>query len=155
MSKPVTLADRIRYAFDALMAKGFLALLAWHLIISLGVVVTIALVVVLLGMTPLDEAGDPIAFKTLVWTVLMHAIDPGTITGDENGPAWRSIMMVATVGGIMLIGSLVAVLVATVAGVIISLARRSPVGQTELPLAPFLAVASIPALLNLLEFPLH
>jgi voltage-gated potassium channel Kch len=115
MSKPVTLADRVRYAFDALMAKGFLALLAWHLIISLGVVVSIALAVVVLGMTPLDEAGDPIAFKTLVWTVLMHAIDPGTITGDESGPAWRSIMMVATVGGIMLIGSLVAVLVATVA----------------------------------------
>lgn len=114
-SKPPTLADRFRYAFDALMAKGFLALLAWHLIISLGVVVAIALVVVVLGMTPSDEAGDPIGFTTLVWTVLMHAIDPGTITGDESGPAWRTIMMTATVGGIMLIGSLVAVLVATVA----------------------------------------
>lgn len=50
---------------------------------------------------------------------------------------------------------LAGLLVATVAGVVISLARRSPVGQTELPLAPFLAVAAIPALLNLLEFPLH
>ena len=50
---------------------------------------------------------------------------------------------------------LAGLLVATLAGCVISLARRRPVGKTELPLAPFLAVASIPALLNLLEFPLH
>ncbi len=50
---------------------------------------------------------------------------------------------------------LAGLLAATVGGCLISLARRRPVGQTELPLAPFLAVASIPALLNLLEFPLH
>jgi voltage-gated potassium channel Kch len=115
MSKPPTLSDRFRYAFDALMAKGAGALLAWHLLIALAVVVAISLLIVILGMVPTDEDGNAIGFAALTWEVLMHAIDPGTITGDENGPAWRSIMMLATVSGILLIGSLVAVLVATVA----------------------------------------
>jgi voltage-gated potassium channel Kch len=113
--KPPTLADRFRYAFDALMAKGAGALLAWHLLIALAVVFAISVLVVILGMTPVGEDGNPIGFATLLWTTLMHAIDPGTITGDENGPAWRAIMMLATVSGILLVGSLVAVLVATVA----------------------------------------
>ncbi|MFV8754970.1 CASTOR/POLLUX-related putative ion channel [Nannocystaceae bacterium ST9] len=113
--RPPTLEDRFRYAFDALMAKGAGALLAWHLLIALAVVFAISVAVVALGMTPTDEDGAPIGFAALLWTTLMHAIDPGTITGDENGPAWRAIMMTATVGGILLIGSLVAVLVASVA----------------------------------------
>ena len=50
---------------------------------------------------------------------------------------------------------LAGLLIATVAGCAVSVVRRMPVGQTELPLAPFLTVAAIPALLNLLQFPLH
>lgn len=109
-----TLGDHFHYAFDALMARGAWALLLWHLMIALGAVLAVALLVVVCGEVPVDADGQPIGFGALLWTVLMHAIDPGTITGDENGPRWRALMMVATIGGILLIGSLVAVLVASV-----------------------------------------
>lgn len=113
-NKP-SLADRYRYAFDNLMARGAWALILWHLLMALATVVVLALLVVALGITPVDEDGETISFGALVWATLMHAIDPGTITGDEDGGPWRAMMMTATVFGILLIGSLVAVLVASVA----------------------------------------
>ena len=112
-----------------------------------------------------------------VGVVAMVADDPGRLPGAvlaaglvaaplllasllrPEGMGMGDVKLMAVIGlyvgwaavPVMLAG----LLAATVAGVLISLARRRPVGQTELPLAPFLAVASIPALLNLLEFPLH
>jgi ion channel POLLUX/CASTOR len=109
-----TWTDRFRYAFDAQMARGAWALIAWHLLIALTTVVLVSLVVAALGLMPVDENGERIGFVPLVWTTLMHAIDPGTITGDEEPGLFRAMMMLATVLGILLVGSLVAVLVATV-----------------------------------------
>lgn len=114
MTKPPSISDRFRYAFDTFMARGAHVLLGWQVLAAVAAVVVIALVIVVLGMVPLDENGDPISFAALVWLTLMHAIDPGTITGDESAPPWRAIMMTTTVLGILLVGSLVAVLVATV-----------------------------------------
>lgn len=115
MVTPPTLSERFRYTFDALIARGAWVLLFWHLIASLAAVVAISLMVAALGMTPVDEQSTAIGFGELVWLVLMHAIDPGTVTGDEGGGAWRAIMLVATIFGILLVGSLVAVLVESVA----------------------------------------
>src|SRR5690606_6170645 len=114
MTRKPTLADRYRYAFDNLMARGAWALGAWHLLIALGAVVLVSVLIVVLGITPVDQDGEPMSFGALVWSSLMHAIDPGTITGDEDGGPWRAMMMVATVFGILLIGSVVGVLVASV-----------------------------------------
>jgi voltage-gated potassium channel Kch len=114
MTTPPKLSDRYRYAFDTLMARGPFMLLGWQVFAAIAAVFVIALVVVVLGMMPVDAQGEPIGFAALVWLTLMHAIDPGTITGDESAPAWRAIMMTTTVLGILLVGSLVAVLVATV-----------------------------------------
>jgi voltage-gated potassium channel Kch len=113
-NKP-TLGDRYRYGFDALMAKGAGVLIAYQLAIALAMVLLISLLVAAFGLTPIDEeTGETIGFGALIWDTLMHAIDPGTITGDEEPGPWRTMMMIATVFGILLVGSLVAVLVATV-----------------------------------------
>lgn len=114
MTAPPSLSDRFRYAFDTVMARGPYVLLGWQVLAAVATVVLIALVIMLLGMVPVDEQGEPISFAALVWLTLMHAIDPGTITGDESAPPWRAIMMTTTVLGILLVGSTVAVLVATV-----------------------------------------
>lgn len=109
-----TLGDRSRYAFDALMARGAWALILWHLLIALAVVLAVALLVLAFDAAPVGEDGAPPGFGALYWTTLMHAIDPGTITGDEGSEGWRAWMMIATIGGIILIGSLIGVLVASV-----------------------------------------
>lgn len=109
-----TLGDRFHYAFDALMARGAWTLIFWHLLMALAAVLAVSLLVVAVGEVPAGEDGVTIGFSTLLWTTLMHAIDPGTITGDEGTVGWQALMMIATIGGILLIGSLVAVLVASV-----------------------------------------
>ena len=112
---PPTLGDRFRYRFDALMSRGAWALILWHLIMALAAVLAVSLLVIVCGEVPTDADGVTLGFLALLWTTLMHAIDPGTITGDEGSRGWQTLMMIATVGGILLVGSLVAVLVASVA----------------------------------------
>lgn len=114
MSTRPTLGDRFRYAFDGLIARGAWALIVWHLLIALAVVLAVALLILACGQVPVDAEGQTIEFAALYWTVLMHAIDPGTITGDEGTTEWRALMMLATIAGIILVGSLVAALVASV-----------------------------------------
>ena len=108
------LGDRFRYAFDAVMARGAWALIVWHLLMALAAVFVVSLLVVVCGEVPAGADDLPIAFPSLLWVTLMHAIDPGTLTGDEGTRGWQTLMMIATVGGILLVGSLVAVLVASV-----------------------------------------
>ena len=107
-------SDRFRYAFDALMARGAWALIAWHMLMAMAAVVVVSLMVLALGLAPVGEDGEAMGFASLVWAALMHAIDPGTITGDEVGGGFRAMMMLSTVFGILLIGSLVGVLVTNV-----------------------------------------
>ncbi len=114
MSTRPTLADRFRYAFDGLMARGAWALILWHLVIALATVLAVSLLVVVLGEVPAEKDGSPLGFGSVYWLTLMYAIDPGTITGGEGSPGWRTLMMGATIGGIILIGSLIGVLVASV-----------------------------------------
>ncbi|PRQ09234.1 CASTOR/POLLUX-related putative ion channel [Enhygromyxa salina] len=110
-----SLGDHFRYAFDRLMARGAWALMAWHLLIALATIVIVSLVGVMLALVPANEQGEAMSFGALLWTTLMHAIDPGTITGNEGSVGWRALMMMATVFGILLVGSLIAILVASVA----------------------------------------
>lgn len=113
MSTRPTLGDRFRYAFDALMARGAWALLLWHLMIALTAVFVVSLLILAFGAAPPAEDGAPLGFASLYWATLMHAIDPGTITGDDGDTGLRALMMAATIFGIILVGSLIGVLVAS------------------------------------------
>lgn len=114
MSTRPTLGDRSRYAFDALMARGAWALILWHLVIALATVFAVSLLAVALGAAPVDGDGLSPGFGAVYWDTLMHALDPGTIVGTAGAAGWRTLMMAATIGGIILIGSLIGVLVASV-----------------------------------------
>ena len=123
MSTRPSLGDRVRYAFDGLIARGAWALLGWHLVVALAAVLAVPLLVYACGLVPVAAQGGPVGFASVYWTVLMHAIDPGAITGDEGSRGWSAVMMIATIGGIILIGSLVAALVAIVSQRFESLSR--------------------------------
>jgi voltage-gated potassium channel Kch len=97
------------------MSQGLWALVTWHLMMALATVVAIAIFIALTGLAPVEDGAEPHTFVGLIWLTLMHAIDPGTVTGAEGGYAWLGILMFTTVAGILLVGSLVAVLVSNVA----------------------------------------
>ncbi len=109
MNKP-SLGERARYWFDNWMAKGTLALMA-----LLGIA-TILLVLVVFGLVMLftvfgqypndDPTSSPL---DVLWGNLMRTLDPGTMGGD-TGWAFRIFMLVITVGGLIIVASLIGII---------------------------------------------
>lgn len=109
MNKP-TFGERFRYWFDNWMARGPIALMA-----LLGLA-TIVLVLVVFGVVQLftlfgqypnnDKKTDPL---DTLWGNLMRTLDPGTMGGD-TGWAFRILMLVITIGGLIIVASLIGII---------------------------------------------
>ncbi len=104
-----TAGARLRYWFDATMARGTSALVAWLAIITLVLIVTFAAIVTLTGTDPSPENAKSGFFGQLLAT-FFHALDPGTIAGD--GGSWRFllIMLALTVAGLFIVSALIGVI---------------------------------------------
>ena len=109
MNKP-TFGERFRYWFDNWMARGPIALMA-----LLGLA-TIVLVLVVFGLVQFltlfgqypnkDPDTDPL---DTLWGNLMRTLDPGTMGGD-TGWAFRILMLVITIGGLIIVASLIGII---------------------------------------------
>jgi voltage-gated potassium channel Kch len=99
--------ERLSYKFDNTMSKGAPALIA-----LLGCA-TVLLVVVFgaIGWVtrPMPEGKDWNIAHT-VWMALMRAMDPGTVTGDDETTFWIIPMFGVTIGGIFIVAALVGVI---------------------------------------------
>ena len=109
MNKP-SFGERARYWFDNWMAKGTLALMA-----LLGLA-TVVLVLVVFGLVMLftalgqypndDPKSNPL---DILWGNLMRTLDPGTMGGD-TGWAFRIFMLIITIGGLIIVASLIGII---------------------------------------------
>ena len=90
MKKP-TWKEKFQYQFDNLMSKGTVSLIGILFAITVIVVVLAGVIAVVTGVAE----GMPVGKS--VWMSLMHAIDAGTIAGDEACWQYLAIMMVVTV----------------------------------------------------------
>src|SRR5690606_35524860 len=96
--------------FDNWMVKGTIAL------ITLLGIATVVLVLVVFGLVQLftlfdaypnnDSAIDPL---DTMWGNLMRALDPGTMGGDTGG-LFRILMLVITIGGLIIVASLIGII---------------------------------------------
>lgn len=110
MTTTPTFGERARYWFDGWMAKGTVALMA-----LLGIA-TIVLVLVVFGLVALFYAfgvypnNDPSTdLLDTLWGNLMRTLDPGTMGGD-TGWAFRVLMLVITIGGLIIVASLIGII---------------------------------------------
>jgi voltage-gated potassium channel Kch len=105
--KKITLKDRLRYAFDNSLSRGPIALIGWLALASLVIVLVAALAVFIFGLLPEDRQEG--GFVESAWQSLLHAIDAGTVAGDET---WllRLVMFLVTIGGIFIVSALIGVL---------------------------------------------
>lgn len=105
-----TIAERLRYRFDVLMSRGTIALMGllglatFVFVILLGVITWLILALVRDDASPDPDAG-PFDF---MWAALMRTLDPGTLGGD-GGWAFRILMLVVTVGGLIIVASLIGI----------------------------------------------
>lgn len=103
MDKP-SLAARLRYEFDNLLARGTRALIGLLALASALVIVVLSLVVWLARSAP------GISFPRLLWMSLMRTLDAGTMGGDEGSWPFLFAMLAVTIGGIFIISALIGVL---------------------------------------------
>lgn len=101
MSEP-TFKQRARYWFDNTMSKGTKALIGWLTVITLALTAIGALFLVF------TKEGEGVGGS--LWTSFIHILDAGTITGDTGGAASMIIMFITTIGGLVILSSLVGVL---------------------------------------------
>ncbi|NLF97429.1 MAG: potassium transporter TrkA [Candidatus Riflebacteria bacterium] len=101
-----SLINRIRYAFDNFMARGFIALTSGLGIISLIVIIGAATVVIAGGWGPPDD--EHFTFGEALWASLLRTLDPGTM-GADQGWGFRIIMLLVTLSGISIISTLIGV----------------------------------------------
>ncbi|RYD63831.1 MAG: hypothetical protein EOP58_10715 [Sphingomonadales bacterium] len=106
MNKP-SLRARLRYQFDKSMAGGTVALIGWLGLVSLGMILAAALILVISGIAP--EGGSPLDILEAVWEAGMRAMDAGTVGGDTGWP-FRIVMLMVTLGGLFIVSALIGVL---------------------------------------------
>jgi len=105
MSK-ITFEERLRYAFDNVMSKGTITLIVGLGLISLVVVTFLTLIVVILGIAPLNQPD--LKFIDAFWLSLMRTLDPGTM-GEDLGWGFRTMMFVVTLFGILMVSTLIGI----------------------------------------------
>ncbi len=95
--------DRVRYQFDNLMSKGTIALVEVLFIVT-AIVVVIAGALGALADTELTTGQS-------IWQSLMHAIDAGTLAGDNTSNLWYVILMsLVTICGIFITSILIGII---------------------------------------------
>ena len=106
----VTLKQRLRYAFDNMMARGTPALIGLLALASLAMIGLVTLVVLIASLSPPNDDGEDYGFIELGYRTLLRTLDPGTIGGDDGSWQFLVAMLAVTFGGIFLVSTLIGIL---------------------------------------------
>ena len=99
--------DLLRYRFENTLSRGPIAIIGWLALLSAGIVALATAVIwgLRLGTTPGDAASE-IGPLEGAWQSMLHAMDPGTLAGDQ-GWLLRVLMLLVTLGGIFIVSMLI------------------------------------------------
>jgi voltage-gated potassium channel Kch len=114
MQPKVSWSDRLRYWIDNTFSRGTIALIVWLGILSLVIILSAAAVLTITGFNQ-EGISDRLTFGEAVWGALMRTFDAGTM-GADTGWGFRWVMLFVTIGGILIISTLIGVLTAGVEG---------------------------------------
>ena len=104
-STPPSWGARFRYFFDTTMTRGTPALIGWLVIATSALVLSFAVLSAVLGLR-----GDDRGFGFELFQALMHALDPGTVAGDDGTWSFLLTMLVLTLGGLLIVSALIGVI---------------------------------------------
>ena len=101
--KKVSFRERLRYAFDNFMGKGTVALIGMLFLIT-------AIVVIITGVLSCIGNSDA-STGNQIWMSLMHALDAGTLAGDDTSNIGFVILMtIVTICGIFVTSILIGII---------------------------------------------
>jgi ion channel POLLUX/CASTOR len=96
---------RFRYWVDNMTSRGTEAMIVMLFFMTLILIVSVALFVTLSGTDPGDRG-----FVEVAWAGLMRTLDAGTMGGDEGSAVFLVAMLVITIGGIFVVGTLIGII---------------------------------------------
>src|SRR5918994_1390458 len=102
---------RARYLFDSAMSRGTGIVILWLGAITVGLVFVAALVLTVFRIG-INEDKTPSLLERF-WQSLLRILDPGTFSGDAGWPL-RVTMLLVTLLGVLIGGSLIGLIVAAV-----------------------------------------
>src|SRR6185436_7737221 len=105
--KTFTLRQRLRYAFDNTLSKGTPALIAWLAVLTVAFLAVASVLLVVLGDVPKGDNGASLSFPELMWHNLMRTLDAGTMGGDTGPALYLVTMLLVTLGGVFIVGTLI------------------------------------------------
>ena len=105
--KQPTFKQKFQYWFDNYMSKGPIAMIGGLAVLSLAIIV-LAAAIIRIGHVAMGGAGE-LTFGEAAWMSLMRTLDAGTMGGDE-GPGFRFVMLLVTIGGIFIVSTLIGIL---------------------------------------------
>ena len=92
------------------MAKGTIALIGALFAASALVILLVAVVVQIAGLSQGHPDTENLAFPELVWRNLLRTLDPGTMGADTGSFGFLVAMLAVTMGGIFVISTLIGIL---------------------------------------------
>jgi len=108
--RKITLAQRLRYRFDNVMARGTPALISWLAILLVATVAGVSLIVTIAGLAPTPDNGPPGGFTDIFWRSLLHTWDSGVLSGENGGWPHMASMLLLTLGGVFVVSALIGIL---------------------------------------------
>ncbi len=127
-----TLRQRARYAFDNTLSKGTPALIAWLAILTIAFLAVASILLLLFGAAPPGENGAKLSFPEIMWHNLMRTLDAGTMGGDTGSAVYLVLMLLVTLGGVFIVGTLIGLISNGVGNQIEELRKgRSLVAETD------------------------
>jgi voltage-gated potassium channel Kch len=130
--KTFTLRQRLRYAFDNTLSRGTPALIAWLAIVTIVFLAVASILLTLVGAAPAAENGAALSFPALMWHNLMRTLDAGTMGGDTGPVTYLVMMLLVTLGGVFIVGTLIGLISNGVGNQIEELRKgRSLVAETD------------------------
>ena len=97
---------RLRYHFDNLLAAGTRGLVAWLVWATVALILSATVVATLLDIS---FGGDKVSFGEALWQNFLRALDPGTMGADIGWPL-RAVSLFVTLGGVLIVSTLIGLL---------------------------------------------
>lgn len=105
--KKTSFGEKFRYWFDGIMAKGTIALIGLLFVITIVFIAIVSGIVAIFDIRPAGE--KTYGFAEAMWGSLMRTLDSGTMGGD-TGTGFRIAMLIITIGGVIVVASLIGVI---------------------------------------------
>ena len=121
----------LRYRFDLALSRGTSVVIAWLAVLTLIIILIAALFLTIFQLKGINGEPNQLGLIENYWLSMTRVLDPGTFSGESGWPT-RFIMLLVTLSGIFIAGSLIGLIANSVDQKVDELQRgRSSVQEND------------------------